>query len=72
MKNKKYYFIYKTTCIISNRFYIGMHSTNNLEDGYLGSGIFLNNSIKKYGRQNHKIEILEYLDDMISLRNKAF
>jgi hypothetical protein len=34
---KKYHFIYKTTCLITNKYYIGMHSTDDLEDGYVGS-----------------------------------
>ena len=37
-KEKQYHFIYKTTNIITERYYYGMHSTDNLEDGYLGSG----------------------------------
>jgi hypothetical protein len=61
-KNKKYHFIYKTTNLLNNKFYIGMHSTSNLKDGYLGSGKYLRNSIKKYGKENFKIEILEYCD----------
>lgn len=36
-----------------------MHSTDNLEDGYLGSGKLLSHSIKKYGRENHRLSILE-------------
>jgi hypothetical protein len=32
---KKYNYIYKTTNILTNEYYIGMHSTNNLNDGYL-------------------------------------
>jgi len=58
-KQKKYHFIYKTTCIITGKFYVGMHSTDNLNDGYLGSGKILGYSRRKYGDQNHKLEILE-------------
>ena len=39
-----------------------MHSTDNLEDGYLGSGTYLRNSLRKYGKENHSIEILEFLN----------
>ncbi len=38
-----------------------MHSTDNLEDGYLGSGKVLKYSIRKHGRENHIFEILEFL-----------
>jgi hypothetical protein len=36
-----------------------MHSTDNLNDGYLGSGKVLGYSLNKHGRENHKLEILE-------------
>jgi hypothetical protein len=59
---RKYHFIYKTTRVDgSGAFYIGLHSTDDLDDGYLGSGIILNNSIKKYGKHLHIREILEFL-----------
>jgi hypothetical protein len=39
-----------------------MHSTDDLNDGYLGSGTYLKRSINKHGKENHSIEILEYLN----------
>ena len=45
-----------------------MHSTSNLEDGYIGSGKRLWYSIKKYGRENFKIEILEFVENRSSLK----
>lgn len=65
--NKKYHFIYKTTNLLSGRYYIGMHSTNNLNDGYLGSGKRLRYSIQKYGGKNHKREILEFVESREAL-----
>lgn len=59
-KQKKYHFIYKTTNLINGKYYYGLHSTNNLDDGYLGSGRRLRYSINKYGKNNHKREILEF------------
>ena len=69
-KQKKYHYIYKTTNILNNKFYIGMHTTDDLEDGYVGSGKRLWYSINKHGKENHKTEVLEYLPDRESLRNR--
>jgi len=69
-KQKKYHYIYKTTNIITNRYYIGMHSTNDIEDGYMGSGKRLWYSINKYGKENHKIKILEYLPNRKDLSER--
>jgi hypothetical protein len=45
-----------------------MHSTDNLDDGYVGSGQRLWKSINKHGRENHVCEILEFLPDRESLK----
>lgn len=39
-----------------------MHSTYNLEDGYLGSGLIVKRSIEKYGKDNHIKEVVSYHD----------
>jgi hypothetical protein len=59
---KKIHYLYKTTCLITNRYYIGMHSTHNLDDGYMGSGKRLRASLRKHGVDNHKKEILEFFE----------
>jgi len=69
-KEKKYHYIYKTTNIINNKYYIGMHSTNDLDDGYIGSGKRLWYSVNKHGKENHKTEILEFLPDRKTLKEK--
>ena len=45
--------IYKTTCLINNKIYIGQHCTD-AEDGYLGSGDLIKKAILKYGKHNFK------------------
>lgn len=59
-KEKNIFYIYKTTCDINGKFYVGMHSTTNINDGYLGSGKRLKYSIRKYGINNHSKEIIEF------------
>lgn len=47
----RYHFIYMTTNVINDHLYIGKHSTNNPEDGYIGSGKDLEKAIKEFGLQ---------------------
>jgi hypothetical protein len=69
-KEKNYHFIYKTTNLLNGKYYIGMHSTDDLNDGYMGSGRRLKYSINKYGKENHKVEILEFFDSRKELRDR--
>lgn len=65
-----YYTIYKTTNKITNEFYIGQHATEELTDGYLGSGTRLINSIDKYGKDNFTKEILFVFDTYKEMNDK--
>jgi len=69
-KQHKYHFIYKTTCILNGKYYYGMHSTQNLDDGYLGSGKRLRYSIRKYGEENHEREIIEFCNSRQKLKQR--
>ena len=66
-KKKKLHFIYKTVNLLTGEYYIGMHSTNNVNDGYKGSGTRLRYSIRKYGIENFECKILEWYSDRESL-----
>ena len=53
-----HYVIYKIKNTANNKIYIGKHQTDNLNDGYMGSGKHLLYSQNKYGLDKFKKEIL--------------
>lgn len=69
-KEKKYHFIYKTTNLLSGRYYYGMHSSDILEDDYLGSGTYLRLAINKHGKKNFTREILEFCKSRKELKSR--
>lgn len=61
-EEKQYHFLYKTTSKFNDKFYIGVHSTFDLNDDYLGSGYRLLKDIKRFGKSQYEREILEFFD----------
>ena len=59
---KKFHYLYKITRF-DGAYYIGIHSTDDLNDGYFGSGQRLRQSVKKHGREAHAISIVEMIAD---------
>ena len=57
------HFFYKTTNNINGKYYIGKHSTTDINDSYLGSGLLLTKAISKYGRESFSRDILCYAHD---------
>ena len=61
----KYNFVYKTINKVNGNFYFGVHSTNDLDDGYLGSGKLISLAIAKYGIENFERHILKFHDNIM-------
>lgn len=62
MEQKKYHYFYKITNIVNGFYYYGIHSTDNLDDGYMGSGRRLKRAVKKFGKENFQKEILKFFE----------
>ena len=65
-----FYTIYKITNKINAKIYIGKHQTNDLNDGYMGSGKYIKRAIAKYGIENFQKEILFILNSEEEMNNK--
>lgn len=53
-----FYIIYKITNKVNQKYYIGRHSTTDINDEYMGSGIGIKRAISKYGKENFVKEII--------------
>ena len=56
-----HHYLYETVNKVNGKYYVGIHSTNDLNDGYLGSGSTFKNALKRHGRKNFEKRIFCFL-----------
>ena len=66
-EDNSHHYVYRISCLIPEKlyYYLGKHSTKNLEDGYKGSGTNLKwkRVLEKYGIENFKFEIWYFYEN---------
>jgi hypothetical protein len=57
-----HYTVYRITHLESGKVYVGKHQTEDLADGYMGSGNLIRRAVKKHGLEAFKKEILHVFE----------
>lgn len=67
MEDNMFYYLYQITNKVNNKIYVGVHKTQDMNDGYMGSGKVIVRAIEKYGIDNFEKVILETFEDSESM-----
>jgi hypothetical protein len=59
--------VYRTVNLVNGHEYTGKHETDDLDDGYLGSGKLIRRAIEKHGRENLRKEILHDFETSVEM-----
>lgn len=57
---EKYGYIYLTTNLINNKIYVGQRKSDKFIKAYYGSGVYFKKALKKYGKENFKVELITW------------
>lgn len=60
MQEHRIYYLYCIENKVNSKIYVGVHSTENFDDGYMGSGVALRKAINKYGIENFEKSIIKF------------
>lgn len=66
----KKYLVYKIVNKINNNIYVGIHTTENINDSYMGSGTNIKKAIKQFGMENFEKIILYQFDNEKDMLDK--
>jgi hypothetical protein len=62
-EDKQHHFVFVTTCSTTGKSFIDYHSTDDLNDGYLGRSRLLLDSVATHGVEAHQRTIIEHASD---------
>jgi hypothetical protein len=68
---KKHNYVFKTTNISNGEVFVGAHGTDDLDDGYLGSGGALKSAINNFGVNSFQKEIISFTETLDHARELA-
>ena len=58
----RYHYFYKIVHNDSGNYYYGIHTTDNIDDNYKGSGYRLHHAYKKHGLQSFTKYVIKFFD----------
>jgi hypothetical protein len=68
----RYGYVYLITNLINNKKYLGVKEKSVFDENYFGSGIAIKRAVSKYGKENFKIEILEWCANKEQLYDEEY
>ena len=60
MNAKKFYYLYEIQDLVNGKIYVGVHQTDRMDDGYMGSGTALKRAVKERGVEHFRKKVLAY------------